>query len=188
MRRLVWTLFLVLGCTPADTKVNRMPSLVINVGGVKDLLLQYRENENGEWVGGVRVLYENHLEPITVKVRCHDAEVALKCDLVTLDDNGYGNASVSLLTNPADIHEAVDMAIAICKLVKLPTGKILAWYDSGKYTDPLHSSVLQTGMSECKSEMSCEVRQSMLNDRPWNCIVEIYVSVPPKEAGEEARP
>lgn len=182
MRRITWILLLVLGCTPAETKVTRMPSLVVNVSEVNEFFSRYSENANGEWVGGVRVLYENHLEPIAVKVRCHDAEVVLKCDLVTLDDNGYGNASVSLLTDPADIHDSVATAIAICKGVKLPTAKISEWYDSGKYSDPLRSSVLQTGMSECKSEMSCEVRKSLLSDRPWNCIVKIYLSVPQNHA------
>ena len=176
-----WILLLALGCTPTETKVTRMSSLVVNVSEVNDFFSQYRKDANGEWVGGVRVLHDNILEPISVKVMCNGTEVELKCDLVSLDDNGYGNLSVGLFTDPADIHGTVATAIAICNAVKIPTAKISAWYDSGKYSDPLHSSVLQTGMSECKSEMSCEVRKSMLNDRPWNCIVKIYV--PPPEGG-----
>ena len=76
------------------------------------------------WIGGLKVLHEDPLSPMPVKLVYDGAQVDIKCDLVTLYDIWEGDFTLTLSTAPASIHETVGTAYAICDAFAIDREKI----------------------------------------------------------------
>lgn len=188
-----WPLMLVLGCSPADPTPTADPitagqrggegrSLFVNMDDIDSFVSQYHGSANGEWIGGVKVLHEDPLSPMSVNLIHGGSHVDIECDLVTLYEIDGRNFTLTLSTDPASIDDTVATANSICESFAINNDKLLLWYESKSYDDPLHSSVLESKRKDGVS-LSIEVRKSFLPDRPWNCVVQIYA----RGVGDAAR-